>query len=110
MLFVERGRTFERCRSYKCHEIAKPTNQQQMATKMDALFAGEARHLSNQSVGKKGRRIMWELNVDVTFPLRTGSKKGNFYDVSRFRKILSVYVISEKLTCIKLMTLCKMEA
>ena len=53
---------------------------------------------------------MWELNVDVTFPLRTGSKKGNFYDVSRFRKFLSVYVISEKLTCIKLMTLCKMEA
>ena len=46
---------------------------------------------SNQSVAqsaKKGGRIMWELNMDVTFPPRTDCKKGDFYDMSECSKML----------------------
>ena len=45
---------------------------------------------SNQSVAqsaKKGGRIMWELNMDVTFPPRTDCKKGDFYDMSECTEV-----------------------
>ena len=31
---------------------------------------------------------MWELNMDVTFPPRTDCKKGDFYDMSEYSKML----------------------